>query len=133
MDQHTRTNYGANAKISSQCLHLALGAGLKQTQIASMCNMSRQAIHIRLKRKRIMPTKYRKLVHLVNLGMNIKSVSAILKYKSYGGITGAMKHCNIRLVKSRTMTFDEQVLALYHRGILQQRIKEVITNGRSID
>lgn len=72
-------------KISHGCLEEALDAGLSQSEIARMCNMSRQAVHIRVNYK---PQKSDKILakqrvafKLRKLGFKYREIAEIIGYK----------------------------------------------------
>lgn len=76
-----RSRYKYQLKISDECLSNALDAELSQSDIARMCECSRQAIHERINRKRVMPTRYKVIKTLNELGFTPRQIQTAIGYK----------------------------------------------------
>lgn len=90
-------------KISNECLNDALDAGLSQSEIARMCNCSRQAIHCRInyKPRPKITIKYNVIRELHKLGFTSKQIQIAMKYKHIDSVYKALKKLNLKPNKER--------------------------------
>lgn len=69
-------------KISDERLKKYVKQGLSQSEIARACNVSRQAVHQRLKHNRKMPKKIKLAKKLIKQKLTPKEISKKLKHKT---------------------------------------------------